>query len=385
MGALIDQEHQTDVVTLVLAESSDVTMSLGRPGFLPERLRASNPDAPAVFVMTIPGERCDVVAQRLMRGVSPPDAPEGLAAWVSGAASRYDLPDSAKLVVLSMSEAMEAEVVRHEGDGWLVQLPTDYRTTWPDDHVAWLDQNCVPVPPDPQALGAALASIEDALHDRDITCMVYGVSTYTPDEKVYWFRDGDPEPGAITANRLNLILDSLDKSSQLVVVGVDRIVAEFGASDAVVGPCRYTAGACELIAEEAADQIAALPRISEHFSTGTMRLAVPRYDRRTQAGTLLEWHIAAPSEVSEGDPLFDVRFEHLHTRIDAPVRRESERSLSISVVATRSGYLREHKVTAGDPVEVGATVAVLTTDADVAAGDHANAPSFPVGVRLVTQ
>jgi hypothetical protein len=373
-------------VAVVLADSPDVMDSVGRPGFLPERLRASNPNAPRVEIVTIPGERCDVMAQRLLRSVDPlPDAPPGLENWLAAATARHVLPAEARVVVISMSEAMTASVVRHRDDGWLLQLPEEHETTWRNDHLTWIEQCFVPEPPDMATLRSSLTAIEEELERIDAACIVFGVSTYTPEERIYWFDEDHEEPAAIKANRINLLLDTLDEDSKLSVVPVDRIVAEYGAADAVVGHGRYSAETSKSIADEAATQIAARPRIATHFSPETMRLTVPRYDRRTQGGTLLTWHVAAPSAVDRGDVLFDVRFEHLHTRLNAAIQRESERALSISVVATRAGFLQEQVVAAGGHVEVGTTVGVFTTEKDASVGSVADAPAFPVGVKLVTQ
>ncbi len=379
------QDGTASTVALVLAESQDVLQSVGENDMLAARLTASREDAPAVRTSLVPGWRCDVLHARLTGETAPIDAPAGRHAWLASELRPPEIPSDARLVMMSMAPAVTAHVVRHRKTGTLVQLPADHRTAWTPDEMAWLEREFDAEPPDMGRLGASLTGLVEHLAALEIELVALNVSTYTPDQKTFWYRAGDAEPAAITAARVNLMLDSLPADVGITVISLDRIAAEFGAEDAVIGLGRFTDEANAAIAEEIAERVVDLPGISAKFSPDLMRLAIPRYDRRTDEGVLVEWHVEEAAEFNAGDALFDVRFEDLHTRVNAAVKRKSARALRISVVATRNGYLQRATHTRGDSVTAGATVGIVTADAAMPERDANDATRFPVGVKLVTQ
>lgn len=370
--------------SFVLIASPDVHDSVGRAGFLEARLRASRADAPAPHVRLVPGIRCDVFAQQLSAGGEVPDipAPEGLEEWFASMFAPVELNDDTALLALSMSDALGADVRRHATRGSLVQPPTDHRRTWTEEQRDWLDTQFAPHAGDTADMEDALRTIAARLAPLPTELLVFNVSTYTPDEKAYWFRDDTPEPIALRANRINLLIDRLAAELDLYVLDVDRIVAELGAADTVVAPAGYTEAALRVIADEAGAAIANLPGVSLAFGADAMQLAVPRFDRRTEAGQLVAWHVGAPAEIRQGDPLFDVRFDNLHTRLDGQGGRKTDRSLLLSVLATQDGYLRETTLPAGADITVGSMVGVVVKDASIVPGDLADAAKFPVGVKV---
>ncbi len=375
-----------DRVTLLLAESRDVIESLGRENTLAERFASANPDAPRIETMTVPAWRADVLADRLQHADLPSITPApGLQTWLELQRTAPTLPDDAVLCVMSVSDALTARVVRVLENDRLLQLPDDYADTWNDEQRAWLDEHCAPAPLDIAELAQATSDIAALLKARECELLTFNVSTYVPDEVERQYRGSHPESFAVTASRLNLMLDSLPDEAAHNVLDVDRIVAEIGGQHAVLGPGRYTEEALAEIAEEAAALVLDIPDISRRFSPDTMRLSVPRYDRRTKSGVLLEWHRTAPTAFGAGDVLFDVRFDNIHTRLNPAVAHRAKRSLRVSVVATRAGFLSKTLVPVGGQIDVGTTVGVVTDSPNTLAPVTEPAAKFPVGVSVATR
>jgi hypothetical protein len=176
--------------------------------------------------------------------------------------------------------------------------------------------------------------------------------------------------------------DMLAEDTGVFVLDIDRIVAELGAAESVLGPGRYSDAVHDAIADEAMELIIDLPTIGEHFSPEVMQLVVPRYDRRTNRGVLLEWHAHAPAWITSGQVVFDVRFENVHWRLNGDPRRKTGRQFDLSVVAMRDGYLEEIVVGQGEPITAGSTVGVVKKqpEADNLDGEHMS--RFPVGIKV---
>jgi hypothetical protein len=310
--------------------------------------------------------------------------PAELASWFDDTTTPLRLPDSVAVVVLSMADALTAGVWRHRATGLLIQPPRDRAEIWSDQAEEWLVEGFEPVPPESDLLAAGISNIAKHLEPLDAALVLFNTSTYVPGEEVFWYRPDDSETTAIRAARINLIADRLIPDLGLTVVDVDRVMAELGAGESVTGAGQYTAEALEVLAEEALASVRGLPRIHRDFSSDAMRLAVPRYDRRTERGVLTRWHVDTGALVGKGDPLFDLRFDEIHAHLDA-TGENAGRSLSLSVVAGRDGFVDTITVPAGGAVEVGTVVGVITVAAGTQWDDIENAAAFPVGVKLETR
>lgn len=378
-------EPHPSTVTVMLVESADVSGSIGRSGLLESHLRPHDPAGFVVDVVTVSGGRCDVLAQRLESAHSPAmSVPAELATWFDNATVPVQLPDSLAVLVLSLADALTADVWRHRTTGLLIQPPGDRAETWSAQAEEWLAEGFDPVPPDSDLLAAGVASIAKHLEPLDAALVVLNTSTYVPGEEVFWYRPGDPETRAVRAARINLVADRLIPDLGLTVVDVDRVMAELGAGESVTGAAQYTTEAQEVLAEETLAAIRDLPRIQRDFSSDAMRLAVPRYDRRTERGVITGWHVETGALVGKGDPLFDLRFDGIHAHLDA-TGENAGRSLFLSVVAGREGFVDTISVPAGGAVEVGTSVGVITVAAGTQWDDIENAAAFPVGVKVETR
>lgn len=370
--------------TFVLVGTPDVADSLGRNGFLARRLRASKPDALEPRIVVTAGLRSDIVAQRLEGGpaASAVPVPAGLEPWLESMFSDVELHDDTALIALSVSAALTEDVWRHRQLGLLVQPPHDHATSWNEEQRSWLASEFERVEASPDRIAESIRAVAAKAQEHDADLLVFNVSTYVPDQTIYYFKPGEDQPYALRAHALDLLVEQLAGEHGFFVLDVDRIVAELGAGEAVEGPGRYSSEALAVIGDEAASASMALPSVSLAYGAEVMQLVVPRYDRRTEAGVLEDWHVNAPTAIEPGDALFDVRFDHLHTRLAAQGRRDTGRSLRVAVVATQTGYLKEISARPGQRVEVGSRVGVVVKHQDIDADDVTDAGSFPVGVRV---
>jgi biotin carboxyl carrier protein len=280
-----------------------------------------------------------------------------------------------------MADAVIGQVWRHKETDVLVQPPIDRSVCWTPEQNSWLDEGFIEVPPTNDTLTNALRSIAERMIALDAGFIVFNVSTFVPNEKVYWFKLGDPETTAIRAGRVNLVVERLVAELDITLVDVDRIVAELGAREAVIGPTRYTSETLDIVSEEAAEAILNLANVSREFASNAMSLAVPRYDRRTIEGTLTRWHVAVGSSVIKGDKLFDLRFDHLQSRL-ASGRNASNRSISLSVLAGRTGVIDRITSQEGEQVSVGTMVGVIVAAQGIDWSAEDVLTRFPIGVTL---
>lgn len=396
MGQVTDAADQAHAVparrgspSIVLVCADDVARSVGRPGFLEGRLTAQDSGAPTLSVVREPAGPPALLLQRISGATVPDDlvVPEGLEELIAGAfTSRISDPGVA-LVVLSVSCDWTQSTWRHRRSGFIVAPPADHHTAWSPVQREWFQREFSEMSlRSPDTIEADLRTLHDHLRRHDAGLLVFNVSTFTPDEKVYDLASFDGDPLALRANRIDLVLDKLAAELGFAIVDADRIIAELGAGDHVTAPAVYTDAAQTVLAEEAASAIVELPVLTPYFGTDVMRVTVPRYDKRTVAGEIVKWHRAAPSPIERGDPLFDVRFSNLSHALGATRHTGGkQRTLLVSVLAATDGHLQRIVRAEGDTVEVGATVAVMATSPEATVPDLEQTASFPVGVKVATR
>jgi len=373
---------------IVLVCTDDIARSVARHGFLEGRLASPEPSRPRPTVVREPAAPLPVVVQRLTGIQPPPDlsVPAGLEPWLESSFTTRIAESAAALLVVSVAADVLGGVWRHRRHGFVVAPPETAMAPTPEQR-RWLEQEFAPeLPPSPADIEAALRTLAKHTEEMGAHLLVFNVSTFTPDEKVYDLAGFAGEPLALRAQRIDLLLDTVAGELGFSLVDVDRIVAELGAGEHVRRPAIYSDAACAACAEEAAGAIVDVPTLRQFFGTDVMRLVVPRYDKRTIAGRLVRWHRTAPGLVQRGDPLFDVRFDDLSHALDA--RQNSggkRRSLLVSVLAAGDGHLTDIVCQEGDEVEVGATVAVVGTSPGAKTDDLASTASFPVGVKVATR
>ena len=371
------------VATFVLVDSDDISGSIGKPDFLPNHLHPTGESNVRVEVTAIPAARCDIIARRIDGGQEKRTAvPPTIEAWYGDMTDPVEIADTTSLFAVSLADTVRAEVFRDAETGVLVQPPIGYREMWTSDATAWLHENFESDPPTIESITQALCSIADGLGSSGADLVVFNTSTFVPDEKVYWFRRGEPDTISVRASRMNLVVDTLVKELDITLVDVDRVAAEIGAEQAVIGPATYTQETLETLSQEAIAMILDLEGISQMFGSDVMQLNMPRYDRRTATATLTRWHVEAETAIDKGDALFDLRFGNVSAKLDDH-GRETDRAIDMSVVAGRGGFVESISVSPGTELDVGARVGVVTARRGAVGHDIDNAARFPVGVRVV--
>ncbi len=302
------------------------------------------------------------------------DVPVAVAGWLADATSTA-MP-GAKVVVTSLLAELSAGVHRHRDSGLLFQVPADEAVD--PDVERWLADQCDPVGPiDEQATAANLVEVVGRLGDGT-RMVVYNLSTFVP--------DGDDVEAAIAfgdrAQRLDLALAEVAGGHPIVVVDVDRIVAERGAGDHVSAAGSYSPAAIGDIAEEAVSQIDSLG-VLDPMTSELSLLVIPRYDRRTVQGSITRWHLRKGDEVAPGDVLFDIEFGGLASHLGATKDvKMSSRVMTLGVVAAEAGHLLD--VSSTTEVAVGDRVAVLGARPGLDPGEAGDlTPHFRVGLRVV--
>lgn len=212
--------------------------------------------------------------------------------------------------------------------------------------------------------------------------VAFNVSTFDPAGVRFDFTEASH---SIVAHRLDLELERTADDLGAAVIDIDRIVAEIGAAGAVESPATYSEEAGVVIAEDALSAINELGVEGLVLEGDVMRLDVPTYDRRTVRGRIDEWHVTQGSEVERGTPLFDLTFDNLVHRLDYAAK-ETNRSMSLTVLAADKGWVADISVNAGVEVNVGQTIGVVVVDESVdpppiSALDD-GMPPFRVGIRV---
>ncbi len=366
---------------VVLTQGADIALSLGRPGWLESRLSAVGSPAD---VVREPAGRLDVVLQRLEAEGHAPDisVPPGLRPWFAAQFRTALSAPGPALGVLTVLDELRSDVWRHREGGFLVQPPPNRDRAWDGEQRSWLSDHFELTPaPTPADSASALTAIAAAVAD-DAVLAVLNVSTYDPAGVRY---DFSAEVWPIRAHRLDLELERAASAAGCAVIDVDRIIAEYGGDRAVHDPGTYSGEASAVIAEEAMNAIIELGVAGLSFEGDVMRLDVPAYDRRTSLGRIDVWHVTAGSDVERGAPLFDLTFENLVHRLDYAAQ-ETNRSMSLTVLAADSGRVASVAVADGAEVEVGQTVGVMVTDASVepvGVDDlDGGVPPFRIGIRV---
>ena len=369
--------------------SPDVLATIGRPGLLEDRVGTD------AIVREEP-RRSDVLLQDLVAADARAtiDIPPFLSDGVTTSAGDPDV----RVVVLSLEpEVLGPPPWRHTGSGWLIQPGRDYAQDWPQDVVDWLHDGFEPLPDlDPSESLENLAQIAEILSADGRSVVVYNLSTYDPSDQTHRYTDV-ADTYEVRAHRAVAALERMAGDRGVALVDVDGAVAEVGAIGNVPAPGRLDAAAVEFVTEEAVLAIDQAGALEGTLQAPVMKLRVPPFDRRTTDGAIAKWHFRSGDEISNGDVMFEVRFDReVHRfdmaenqasaessrRVSRPKRARSLQALDISVVAGGDAILQEILLPEGTPVSVGSVAAIVTTaptdhvSIDDATGD------FRVGARV---
>lgn len=253
--------------------------------------------------------------------------------------------------------------------------------------------------PDPLEPKQTLDNLSEAsglLAARDASMFVFTVSTYDPSRRVHRFT-GMPDTFSMRAHRLLAGLEHRAGDAGIKVIDVDGAVAEVGGADTVPAPGELTGAVLDFLTDEAVQAIDQSGALGNTLQAPVMRLIIPSVDRRTKLGTLTRWHAGPGTKVTDGDPLFDFRYESRVHRFDmgheeetSPDRRsgrskkaERVRTIDITVIAGSDAYLRTVVLPEGSNAGAGDIAAVLATTPDGDAALELAGGDFRVGTRTV--
>ncbi len=241
-----------------------------------------------------------------------------------------------------------------------------------------------------------LEGVAEILARSQSQLFVFNVSTFDPNDDTHMFEAGH-ESYAVRSHRLLIELENAAAQTGINVIDIDGAVAEVGAVANVPEAGALAGDAIDFVTEEAVLAIDQSGALGDTIQAPVMSLRVPSFDRRTTEGTIASWLVQPGQLVSDGEALFDVRFETRVHRFDLAEddrvnqRKKSGRSakadrsyaMQVSVVAGAEAYVHEILCPEGHPVNAGDVAAIVTTGRgmDVTAGDVG--ADFRVGARVI--
>ena len=243
---------------------------------------------------------------------------------------------------------------------------------------------------------ANLAGIANALAEQKGQLFVFNVSTYDPADTKHRY-GSDADGFAVQTQRLLMDLENNAGDAGINVIDVDAAVAEVGGIETVPERGGLTGAAIDFVTDEAILAIDQSGALAGSIQAPVMRLVVPSFDRRTSLGSISKWHVAQGAMVSEGDPLFDVRFESRVHRFDLEEDDKSAKgrkagksdkaqrfwNFDVTVVAGADAYLNTILVEESGRVAAGDAAAVMTTGRGMNVSVSDAAADFRVGVKVM--
>ena len=365
------------LTNIVLLAGPDLVQS-GVGSRIKDRVLAALP-ASTLEIEVAQGTSTSILDQRINAGDARPASgpPPVVDEWFQ---SMFESPVGTDTAVLvhSLHYDMDSAVFRNSAEGYLVQPPDDYSSHWDSDAIEWLDRDFELVEqPDAENVGMMLQRVATALPEHTHLVVLNAPTVFRGGDAL----SGNGETMRMLANRLALALDGAAVDSALFAVDVDRLVSELGADEHVIELGRYSDAAAESIAEEASELILDLPEVAALIDSEGMQLLMPRYDRRTSVGIIEKWHVSEGDAITDGGPMFDLRFEDLHSRLTERQGRKTGRHLRLTVVAAADGFLHEIMAPAGESVPVGGLVGAMSRDGSSHPGDVSHSRRFRVGMR----
>ncbi len=134
---------------------------------------------------------------------------------------------------------------------------TKINTMQPDVVVLSLADDVAALADQPAVTEEVLAALQEdlvaaitAIKELGAHILVANVSTFDPGDATTNYHGLAPEPFALRAHRLDLMLVGVSHTNGISVIDVDRLLAEHGAASVVRRPAHYNAEGCSIIADE---------------------------------------------------------------------------------------------------------------------------------------
>lgn len=202
--------------------------------------------------------RCPSHPAVLLQAMAGTPFPEGWAGTDldrSDVRAQFDEPlfGDAHVFVGSVASAGEVELWRDADTGSVVSLPGGRNGGSAREGTGRLERVG---PLEPTAFEEGLGELVRAARERGGPHIIFhGASTYDPRPQSTGVR---PPPGTRHLHAMNLAVLRASSREGLFYVDVDRAIAEMGARAHVTEPMRYTVEACDRLAAELVDVLAAI-------------------------------------------------------------------------------------------------------------------------------
>jgi hypothetical protein len=324
-------------------------------------------------VVVEPPARSDLLLQQL-EGSPLTDLPDDLAvelidSFVSGVTS-----PNLEIVVFSILPEVTSRVWRHRRRGYVVSPSDDRQRAWPSELRESFQEHFIETEPiNPRKSFTNLVRFVNEVHEKSkATFVFFNCSSVDPEDEVHSYY-GQAETLSMRVHRFNLMAMKLSQETGGSIVDVDRLIAELGARQNVLEPFRYSQPANRAIRAE----FERILRDRGMVGSDTVPvveqaqiLRLPYFDRRIEAARIVQWHKREGDTIRYGDPLFDLKAEHLSWTIEKkqrflPTRGRLNRVLTLRVVAAEDGILRRIDAAVGAFEKVGDPVGVVTRSADL--------------------
>ena len=241
-----------EVIRLLAKGNRDLLEVVAEGGSLPEAVAVQHPGA-TLELQTEPCARSDLIRQQTERvGIPAELAERGLDAdpfLASQFRSRlFERP--VEVVILSPQADLEHEAWRHQ-EGYLVVPPPGWEASWGQERADWFRSSFRPegLLISDAFLHHALWVVGEIKRRLEAHVIFLNCSSVDPDDRVHAYA-GRGETWSLRAHRFNLALMELSSLEGISIVDVDRLVAELGGADHVLGRLRYSGEARWAIAEE---------------------------------------------------------------------------------------------------------------------------------------
>ena len=241
-----------EVIRVLAKGNHDLLDVVAEGGGLAEAVAVRHPGS-TLELQTEPSARSDLIRQQNERAGIPAELAERGLDRDPFLATQFRsrlFKGPLDVVLLSMQADLEHEAWRHRQD-YLVVPPPGWETSWGEEPADWFRSSSRPegLLTSDAFLDHALWVVGEIKRRLEAHVIFLNCSSVDPDDRVHAYT-GRGETWSLRAHRFNLALMELSSLEGISIVDVDRLVAELGGADHVLGRLRYSWEARRAIAEE---------------------------------------------------------------------------------------------------------------------------------------
>ncbi|MFZ0544608.1 MAG: lipoyl domain-containing protein [Candidatus Promineifilaceae bacterium] len=299
------------------------------------------------------------------------------------------------VIILSILPEITADLWQRRENGYLISPPPDWEQRWSPVQQNWFQANFdrldhSSVAEFKENVGRLIELLQE---EGESQLVLYGCSSYDPADTSHNYHESG-ETATLRVHRLNYALVQLSLDTGIVILDVDRIVAELGGRTHVSQRFNYSPEANRAIGKETLRIIEELGFFDEH---PLLKLMMPQLDQQFKSGSIVKWHAREGKWVKGGDDLFDFRVEEIkrfkRINTDNPDEMQAVEvnsrkwSWLVRVTATDTGFFRKKYISEETACSVGDLLAIFTVrDNERVKQDDdsiATAPAFRVVANIL--